>query len=256
MKAALGAIPDKYIYSAYLGEQPLASIYHGKEKIWPDNSQRVTRMTLDVATLEGTVNGAYWTLALDAVATGCKAQQFVRITADRVYNINNTYGTYAMAYYNGNGEIAFVGGQGPLARNVRPGTHIPVRLVIPSRDSIKIGGTNNTTVSKDYPPCIPGSTVRGYFGKGRKKVSSGVRVKVEQLPSGQILLDRHQQQNGHRRGDYNWQYGTMDYIPGSTGLRLTVSPHQPVGPPWGGYFNYPAFNVTFSLKILRIQTTT
>lgn len=32
MKAALGTIPDKYVYSAYLGERSLASIYQGTTK--------------------------------------------------------------------------------------------------------------------------------------------------------------------------------------------------------------------------------
>lgn len=255
MKAALGTIPDKYVYSACHGDRPLASIYHGKEKIWPDNSQRVTRMTLDVATLDGTLNGACWLLALASINTGIGARQFIRLTADRVYNVNKTFGSYPLSYYEGNGNFSFLDQQGPLARNVSPGGTVQMRLVIPCGESLKIGGTqgNNDPVSMDYYPCIPGTTVRGYFTKGQKKVSTGVRIQVFNLPSQDLLLDRHQQQNGHCRGDRNWEYGTFGYIPGSTGVRLTVYPHQARGP-WGGYFTYPAFNVTFNLKILRIET--
>lgn len=85
MKAALGTISDKYVYSAYLGERPLASIYQGTTKIWPDNAQRVTRMTLDVASLDGTLNGIYWQLALAAVDTGCTASKFIRFRAGRCH---------------------------------------------------------------------------------------------------------------------------------------------------------------------------
>ncbi len=211
MKAALGTIPDKYVYSAYLGESPLASIYQGTTKIWPDNAQRVTRMTLDVASLDGTLNGIYWQLALDAVDTGCTASKFIRFTCDRTYNVNHTYGSYPLVYHMGNGEFSFLNEQGPLARNVHVGDTVEILLVIPSRDSIRTGGLENTPVSYDYPPCIPGTMARGYFNKGRKKVS--------------------------------------------TGVRLTVTPHQPVGGAWGGYFRYPAYRLTLHLKILRIETT-
>ncbi len=255
MKAALGTIPDKYVYSAYLGERPLASIYQGTTKIWPDNAQRVTRMTLDVASLDGTLNGIYWQLALDAVDTGCTASKFIRFTCDRTYNVNHTYGSYPLVYHMGNGEFSFLNEQGPLARNVHVGDAVAISLVIPSRDSIRTGGLDNVTVSYDYHSCIPGTTVRGYFNKGRKKVSTGVRLIVASLPSNKTLLDRHQQQNGHVRGDRDWEYGSVGYIPGETGVRLTVTPHQPVGGAWGGYFRYPAFRVTLHLNILRIETT-
>lgn len=255
MKAALGATPDKYVYSSYLGKMPLASIYQGTVKIWPDNAQRITRITLDVASLDRTLNGVYWQLALDAVDTGCTASKFIRLTCDRTYNVNHTYGSYPIVYHMGNGEFSFLNGQGPLARNVHIGNTVPISLVIPGRDSIHTGGLDNVTVSYDYPPCIPGTKVRGYFNKGRKRVSTGVRLKITSLPSSKTLLDRHQQQNGHGRGNRDWEYGSIGYIPGETGVRLTVTPHQPVGGAWGGYFRYPAFRVTLHLSILRIETT-
>lgn len=256
MKAALSAIPDKYIYSAYVGDRPLASIYHGKEKIWPDNSQRVTRMTLDIAALAGTLNGTYWTLALEAIETGCNAQKFIRLTADRTYNVNKTFGTYPLVYYQGNGTFSFIDQQGPIARNVRPGLTVKMRLVIPSRASMRIGGDqpNIWPVSHHYPPLLPGTVARGYFSKGQKKVSTGAALRVESQPSGIVQLNMHQQQNGHCRGYRDWSYGTLDPIAGDTQILLTVTPHQPRGS-WGGYFVYPNYNVTFNLKILRIETT-
>lgn len=126
-------------------------------------------MTLDVASLDGTLNGIYWQLALDAVDTGCTASKFIRFTCDRTYNVNHTYGSYPLVYHMGNGEFSFLNEQGPLARNVHVGDTVAILLVIPSRDSIRTGGLENTPVSYDYPPCIPGTMARGYFNKGRKK---------------------------------------------------------------------------------------
>lgn len=256
MKAALGPIPDKYVYSATIGETPLSSIYQGTTKIWPDNEQRISRLTLDVPSLTGTLNGIYWSIALDAISSGSSASKFIRLKADRSYNINHTYGTYPVVYHTGNGTFSFLENQGPLARNFRIGDTLPITLVIPQHDSIHTRGETNTTISHDYPPCIPETTVRGYFNKGQKRVSTGVRLTLTSIPSQTTILDRHQQQNGHVRGTRDWEYGTIGYIPGETGIRLTATPHLPVGGYWGGYFRYPSFRITLHLKILRLETTT
>ena len=268
MKAALGTIPDKYIYSVYLGDRPLSSIYQGHNKIWPDNANRITAITLDTSRLPGSIDGAYWEHALRAIASGATPSRFIRLTSGRVYSINSPYATYPVAWYEGNGRISYPYQTGPLANSLKEGDNVTLQLVIPGFDSIRITGTQaegqhqiynpaNKTLTYTYPPAIPGTIVRRFFSKGQKKISTGVRTMVQSFPSGAILHDAYRQQNGHGRGNYDenaYPGEWLAYAPRDTHVRLTVWPHQARGD-WGGYLRYPAVNRKLTLKILRIETT-
>lgn len=267
MKAALRNIPDKYIYSAYAGQTPLKSIYRGHDKIWPDNSNRITSITLDVSSLPGTISGSYFDLALQAIASGATPSKFIKITSGRVYSLNSPYSSYPVAYYEGNGKITYPYNTGPLANALKTGDNIAIQVVAPGFDSIRVTGTQkdgeggiyspgNKTLIYTYPQAIPGTIVRRFFGKGQKKISTGVRTQIISLPSGNILHDSYRQQNGHGRATYDENAYPGEWIanrPGDTQLQLTVWPHQARGN-WGGYLRYPSFNHTFNLKILRIET--
>lgn len=169
MKAALGTIPDKYVYSAYLGESPLASIYQGTTKIWPDNAQRVTRMTLDVASLDGTLNGIYWQLALDAVDTGCTASKFIRFTCDRTYNVNHTYGSYPLVYHMGNGEFSFLNEQGPLAVTSMLGTRWQSSSLYPAATVSAQAASKTPPSATTILPASPAQWPEATSIKGGKK---------------------------------------------------------------------------------------
>lgn len=268
MKAALGTIPDKYIYTACVGAQALKYIYRGTDKIWPDNANRITAITLDITALENTINGAYWALALQAIASGTTPSRCIKLTSGgRTYCLNTTYSTYPVAYYEGNGRITYPHQTGPLSNTLKPGDNIILQLVIPTFDSLRVTGTQedgaggiytpgNKTLQHTYTPAIPGTIVRRYFNKGQKKVSTGVRTQIQSQPSGTILHDSYRQQNGHGRAGYDenaYPGEAITYHPGDTTAHITVWPHQARGN-WGGYLRYPAFNHNFTLKILSIET--
>lgn len=111
-------------------------------------------MTLDVASLDGTLNGIYWQLALAAVDTGCTASKFIRFTCDRTYNVNHTYGSYPLVYHMGNGEFSFLNEQGPLARNVHVGDAVAISLVIPA---VTASAPEDSTMSPSATTTIPAS---------------------------------------------------------------------------------------------------
>lgn len=253
MKVSHKSVTNKQVYDARLGDRKVQAIYRGDVKIYPDASARIRQLRLDISGWAGTPEGSCWEQAIEAVSVHADATRYIRLTADRSYMVTNTYGTYPLASYQGGGLFQFSQGEGPLAQNLRLGDTASLYIRLPSLKSFSIGGTQefNQPVSRLYPPCPSGTEVRGYFTKGQKRVSTGVRVVVESLPSGRVLLDRHQQQNGHCRGDYNWSYGWCGPVSGDTQVRLTVHPHQPRGG-WGAYFVYPSASRPLTARIIQI----
>lgn len=253
MKISHKAASGKQVYDARLGERKVQKIYRGEEQIYPDNSARVRQLRLDISAWAGTPEGSCWEQAIEAVSVHADTSRYIRLTADRAYLVGNTYGSYPLAAYLGGGLFQFSAGEGPLVRNLRLGDAAALQIRLPRLKSFSIGGDqeHNRPVSRLYPSCPSGTEARGYFGKGQKRVSTGVRLVVESLPSGKILMNRHQQQNGHCRGDYNWNYGWCGPVAGDTQARLTVYPHQPRGG-WGGYFIYPAAARTLTARIIQL----
>ncbi len=253
MKISYNNISGKQVYDARLGERKVQAIYRGDEKIYPDNSARIHQLRLDISGWAGTPEGSCWEQAIEAVSVHADATRYIRLTAERTYLVANTYGSYPLASYLGGGLFQFALGEGPLVQNLRLGDTAALQIRLPLLKSFSIGGDqeHNQPVSRLYPSCPSGTEVRGYFGKGQKRVSTGVRIVVESLPSGKPLLNRHQQQDGHCRGDYNWNYGQCGPIAGDTQVRLTVYPHQPRGG-WGGYFIYPAAARTLTARIIQL----
>lgn len=252
MKITHRTITGRQVYDARLGERKVKAIYRGDVKIYPDNAARIRQLRLDVSAWN-TPESSCWQHALNAVAVHANSSRCVKLTADRSYMVGNTWGIYPLASYLGGGLFEFAYGEGPLAQNVRPGDTAAITLRLPSLPSDRIGGGQPDTrpVSRHDAPPLPGTEVRGYFSKGQKKISTGVAIRVESLPSGTLLVNRHQQQNGHVRGERNWHYGWIDPVAGDTQVLLTVTPHQPRGG-WGGYFVYPAVARTLTARIIQI----
>lgn len=255
MKITDNGIP-KEVKDVYYGNKPVKAIYWGDKKIWPTNSSRVTAIIVDVELLAGTLDGVLWKHALKATESGVSPSKFIKFKCGREYYINTAIDSRPVAYYMGKGELRFANGDGPMSSDAKIGSTIDMRLVIPQIESGRIGGNQSNTdpVSLDYISFIPGTVVRGYFGKGEKRTSSGVGINVKSYPSQIIVLDKHRQKDGHCRGDYDWEYGTVGFLPGEGHVTLSVSPHQPRGS-WGGYFSYPSLDAVIRVKILKIETS-
>ncbi|SEH97266.1 hypothetical protein [Akkermansia glycaniphila] len=255
MKISFGAAVNRYVYDARLGERRVQAVYYGTRKVYPDAAARVRMIRLDMGGWAGTPEGNCWARALEAVSIAADGSRHIRLTAGRTYSVQSAYGSYPAAAWLGDGRFEFAHGEGPLAQGLRLGDTATLRLLVPALTTAAIGGTegDNGEVAAVYAACLPETEVRGYFTKGQKKVSTGVRVRLESLPSGAVLMDRHQQQNGHCRGSYDWNYGWAGPVWGDTQVRLTVWPHQARGP-WGGYLISPAISRTLSARIIQMQT--
>lgn len=253
MKISWKKASGKQVYDVRLGTRPVKALYRGADKIYPDDSARIRSLRLDMAAWEGTLDGIYWATALDNVTVSADAARCIRLTADRSYMVGSTWGAYPLAEWMGSGLFRFQAGEGPLVRNVRLGDTAALRLRLGSCNSLSIGGSqgDDNPVSRLYPACPPGTIVRGYYTKGQKRVSTGADIIVESRPSGQILVNRHIQQDGHCRGSYDWPYAVIDPVPGDTEVLLTVRPHQARGP-WGGYFTLPGLSRTQTARIIQI----
>ncbi|OLA87863.1 hypothetical protein [Akkermansia sp. 54_46] len=253
MKISYHSITARQVYDARLGENKVKAIYRGDVKIYPDNAARISQIRLDISAWSGTPDGSFWEQAIEAVSVYASTSRYIKMTADRTYMVGSTWGSYPLASYRGAGLFEFAYNEGPLLQNVRLGDSASLQIKLPSLKSFSIGGTQefDQPVSRVYPACPSGTEVRGYFGKGQKRVSTGVRIVIVSLPSGQVLLDRHQQQNGHCRGSYDWNYGWVGSVAGDTQARLEVYPHQPRGG-WGGYFIYPAASCSLTARIIQI----
>lgn len=253
MQISYQSATARQVYDARLGERRVKAIYRGNVKIYPDNAARIRQLRLDTSSWAGTPDGSCWEQALEAVSVHASSSRYIKLTADRSYMLNNTWGSYPLASSLGGGLFEFAFGEGPLLQNIRLGDTASLQIRLPSLHSLSIGGSQESSqpVSRVYPACPSGTEVRGYFWKGQKRVSTGVRIVITSLPSGRVLLERHQQQNGHCRGSYDWRYGWVGSADGDTQTRLDVYPHQPRGG-WGAYFTYPAASCTLTARIINI----
>lgn len=266
MKVTLGDKKRKFVYDVLFGERHVNRIMYAGRKIWPDESERVATMSLDMSVLEDSVEGVYWMHALTAVSSASSDECYMLLRAGgRDYMLQTTFDKWKKATYSA-GTVDFLG-DGPMRESLRIGDTVTVQLVMPQRQSTIIGGDQlgyegyqwvnysiGRYVTGDYPPTIPNTSVRGFFSKGQKEVSTGTRIMVTDS-NGEVLVDRHIQQNGHGRAFLNWDYGTVGYSPGSSGVVLTVVPHLARGP-WGGYFVYPAFSQTINLTVIGLTFNT
>lgn len=257
MKISHRRAAGKYVYDARLGDSRLRAIFLGDKKLYPDSSARIRMIRLDMGAWSGTLEGAYWNHALSAVSVASGAMQYIRMHADRTYQVQTSFGHYPLAVCTEGSCFTFAAGEGPLVQNIRLGDTAALRLQIPAMASQTIGGTqgNDSPVSHTYPASLPGTEVRCHFTKGQKRVSTGARVLIESRPSGTVLLDRYHQKNGHCRGSFDWNCGWIGPSGHDTQTFMTVWPVQARGP-WGGYLLYPAVSVTLYARIIRIQPET
>lgn len=259
MRVTLGNAKRRFVYDVKFGSRQIRRIMYGGKQIWPDDTERVATMAVDMSGMEGSLDGAYWVHALEAVRAGCGEKCHMKLRAGgRDYLLQTTYGKWKKAVYDA-GVVDFLG-NGPLREDLRVGDTVKVSLVVPQVKTGSIGGSqsryeaqalwnyeNGRYVTSQYPPTIPHTSVHGFFCKGQKKVSTGNRI-IVRASGGRVLMDKHLQQNGHRRGEYDWDWGTVGFCQGCEYVTLTVVPHQSRGP-WGGYFIYPAFTRSIRLKV-------
>lgn len=259
MKVTLGAQQRKFVYDVRFGERPVRRIMYGGLQIWPDETARVAKMSVDMSAFDGTLDGAYWLHAIDAVQAGSNGSCHMLMRAGgRDYMIQTTYDSWKRAVYSA-GNIDFLG-DGPMREKLRIGDRVTVKLVIPQRQTAYVKGgqdgymgyvwdnyENENWLSCECLPTIPNTSVRGFFTKGQKKVSTGNRIIVI-ASTGQWLLDRHIQQDGHGRGYHDRAYGTVGFCSGSTKTTLRSVPHMARGA-WGAYMNSPAFNRTVEMTV-------
>lgn len=259
MKMTLGDAKRRFVYAVKFGRRRIWRIMYGVRQIWPDDTERVAAMAVDMSGLDGSLDGAYWVHALEAVAGGSNDKLYMKLRAGgRDYLFQTAYGKWKKAVYEA-GVVDFLG-DGPVRGSLRVGDAVEVSLVVPQVKSASVGGGQasyeNTAgwnydhgryVSGRYLPTLPYTSVHGFFCKGQKKVSTGNRIVVT-ASSGQKLMDRHWQQDGHRRGSCDWDWGTVGFCQGAAHVSLTVVPHQARGD-WGGYFIYPAFSRTIRLTV-------
>lgn len=244
---------NKYVYDVRLGARQIKAIYRGAQKIYPDSSARIHSLRLDITPWRSSREALYWEHALEAVTVHSDANRYIRLTVDRTYQLQSSGGTMPVATWKGGGQIEFPYGEGPCVQNVRLGDTATLRLCIPSMQSQPIGGNqpDTSTLSRIYPPVLPGTEARAFFTKGQKRVSTGIILYIVNNPGERVLLNRHQQQNGHCRVYRDWSYGYVESSPGETQTALHVQPLNPRGP-WGGYFIYPSFNLTLRSRVIQI----
>ena len=262
MKLTLGDTRRAYVYGIRVGETSVKRVMYAGKKIWPDYSDRIRTMTLDMEPLAGTQDELYWRAALSAVEAQSSEACHVRLTAGgRPYNLQSTYGSWALARF-GFGTVSF-DRDGPYREYLRVGDSVRVELVIPARRSAQLyndGSSGQATASANeaagswmegqFDPPTDGTAIHGFFSKWQKKVSTGVLIRVWD-DAGKELFGLSRQLNGHGRSSQDWVYGTLNYMPGVEAVKMRVVSHQARGP-WGAYLLYPAFRRTFSLRVTHL----
>lgn len=258
MKVSLGQHKRKHVYDVLFGSKRVQRIMYGGKQIWPDVSGRVATLSIDMSTLDGTLDGAYWLHALEAVASGSNKDCYVKLRAGgRDYLLQTTYGTWKKAMYNA-GVVDFLG-NGPASKSLQVGDTVEVTMVVPEITTSSIGGDkenytksarwnykNGRYVTGQYPPTIPNTSVHGFFRLKNIFAYTGNRI-IVQASDESVLLDKSKQRTGRNKTvDLDW--GTVGFKQGSTHVTLKVIPNKAYGE-WGGYFVYPEFTRTIQLKV-------
>jgi hypothetical protein len=192
MKAAHSDQKDNYVYSVYMGTTPVKKLYMGNTLIWPDNANRITRITVDFSPVKNTNTYACWQVALERLqAAGVSSSTFIKLLAGRTYMVNQSNGSLNIAHFNGSDAFEFDWNQGPISSALRVGSYVTITMQIPSFDSNMVhysggsGGIDNTnTYYGEVGPIINGCYLMGASNKGRKKECAGMEGWAYYLPSG------------------------------------------------------------------------
>lgn len=258
MKITLNKLKDAFVLEADIGEVPVWEVDYGETKLYPDTETGVKQAKFRVPE-RGTEDWCYFIHSWNAVNRECSPTcNIILRVAGQEYSLFGSVNGLPVAQMTQEGLVTFPDGHVPTLQELSLGAEAVLLARVPEMKSSSVGGnlagyesgadTNmrwGKYAEKEYTPIIAGTLVHGYFTKGQKKVSTGDRVIVTE-PDGNVLMDNHMQQNGHRRGYYDWTFGTIGVTREKATLK--VIPHQARGL-WGGYFVYPAFNRQFRLPL-------
>jgi len=258
MKITHDGLKDAFVLEVDLGEVPVWEADHGETQLYPDTATGVKQAKFRVPE-RGTEQWCRFIHALNTVRRECSAEcNMILRVAGREYSLFGSVNGLPVARMTDDGYVTFPDGYVPTLQELTDGVRASLQATIPQVKSALVGGDYagyeadaganlrmKNYASLVFSPIVAGTEVRGYCSKWRKKTSTGNRIIVT-TSAGVKLLDKHIQQDGHIRGAYDWEYGTINVAAES--VTLTVIPHQARGP-WGGYFVYPAFDRTFSLAL-------
>lgn len=241
---------------------------YGGSQIWPTNEARITSISLDLTSLAGTADHAYWLHAIDAVSNGSTPGQYMKLTVgSRVFLVNSTFGSYNLATFS---LGAFqLGKNGPLLQDVRPGDMVSINAVIPDRYDDQYRCTNNPGHGEFSwtLPWLPSTKLYLRLEKYQKKQNSLAFFTLSGSPSDTTHLYGYIQKQGHNRdtvtseasatigsklGDGRVLNADKSLIPGDTSMICSISdvnttvylkPH------------YPSFERSWQFPISSITTS-
>lgn len=264
MRITIGRFKRRYLYDCRLGCRRVVKKMKGGVQIWPTLPDLVRYAVLDVSPLEGTLEGAYWAHALDAVRSQSSESRYMRLQAGgKSYHLLTSFGQYDVAGYD-HATLDF-GDHGPLASRFGVGDEVEVRVQVPQREwpHLAYGYWGASSMQYDVP-FIPGMAVRVRVQKGRKKVSAGVSFWLRGVGSNAAHIVGNAQKNGHCRGQYwgtayagpGWvidgcvQSFSNHYVPGDSGLSLGFQGY--FGGEGEGFLVSPKFARVFRLKVVDV----
>jgi hypothetical protein len=252
-----------------MGETPVKKLYMGNTLIWPDNANRITRITVDFSPIKDTNTYACWEIALQRIqAAGVSASTFIKLIAGRQYMVDQSDGTYSIATFDGNDAFTFGWNQGPISSALRVGSYVTIQLQIPSHNSNRVyynGGASSSNRSKKYSievgPIIDGCWLMGASNKGRKKECAGMSGWCYYLPSGQQAGYGTLFHQGHCRWDFaecknghsHHNLSALKFKVGSTGTRISATGRSSVGE-YAAWLRYPTISFSFQVRVTSITT--
>ena len=268
MRVTYDSYARRYVWAIRAGTSPVRRIMYGDRQIWPSNEDRVRTAAVDMSALDGTLEGAYWLHALDAVKDKASESCFMKLHAGgRTLLLQNAYGTLARAVYS-RGVIDF-GDEGPLAEDLRPGSMIEVSAVVPRRRATVAYASVVPAEPVWELPRLPGSTL--YFGseKGRKRTCPTATFEWWGEPSHTLHLRAFWIRFGHRRGFWDMELacragtgaangsvsaGYDRFVPGDRRSVVRISQIGGAGEPVRVCPTYPPFRMSWRLRVTAITT--
>lgn len=247
----------RFVYGWQVGRRQAKRVMRNGQQIWPGSDERIRRIALDMSGLEVGVTRAYWEHALAAVAASSSSKCYLGFRiAGRQYRVNTTYNGIARARYS-LGTLNF-GDNGPVLDDVRVGDVISFTANICARNSLEYEGQEVCPL-----PYLSGTLLRVCFGKGQKRRWAGRRFTVTGREGGIVHYGGSCETSEHKRGLktrvlpgnthkwYNRVYND-EMIAEERELLIDTAPMGSAGGR-GVTLMWPAFNVTFKLRVTAIE---
>lgn len=203
MRISLGKLVRRYVYGVRLGERKVKAVYYGDKLIWPTLSDTVYSCVLDVAAIEGSLAGAQFFHALEAVRNGGVGLDcyVLMMAGGREYMLSKGFGRYDVAAWDGHATATF-GDSGPLASALQVGDEVTLRLVVPeSRTTAAASPGQNAGFSEAWETrWLPGASLVYSHTKGQKRVCPWAYGVLTAEPSGMTYVTAPWHNHpGHRR---------------------------------------------------------